>query len=106
MSKLHSWWAAIDRTTGIVHNETYRRAEIIDLFNHLGLASLELFDLSETEENPKNPEILTELNPAIDRFIQRAEGHPDLQARGEVVRKRVSEIGFHNATTLIVIGEK
>ena len=104
--QLHSWWAAIDRTSGIVHNETYRRAEIIDLVNDLGLARLMLYDLSDVDENPKNPEILTELNPAIDRYIQRAEGHPDLQARGEELRKRVSEIGFHSATTLIVVGEK
>ena len=78
----------------------------IDLVNDLGLARLMLYDLSDVDENPKNPEILTELNPAIDRYIERADGYPDLQACGEDLRKRVSEIGFHSATTLIAIGEK
>jgi hypothetical protein len=29
-----------------------------------------------------------------------------LQTRGEELRKRVAEIGFHSATTLMVIGRK
>ncbi len=103
---LHHWWAAVDRTAGVVHNETYRREEIVALVAGLGLQALALHDLSDTSENPLAPEILAELNPAFDRYIQRAEGHPDLQARGAELRQRVHEIGFHGATSLIAIGTK
>lgn len=103
---LHHWWAAVDRTTGIVHHETYQRAELIEMINALGLSDLALYELADTDENPKSPEILAQLNSVIDRYIQRAEGYPDLQARGDELRTRVAEIGFHGATTLIAVGAK
>ena len=52
------------------------------------------------------PEILAELNPGIDRYLQRATGHPELQTRGEELRQRTQQIGFHGATTLVVVGRK
>lgn len=91
---LHHWWAAVDTVSGIVHRETYQRRELVEMANSLGL------------ENPKDPAILAELNPIFERYIQRAEGHPDLQKRGEELRQRVAEIGFHSATTLMLIGRK
>jgi ubiquinone/menaquinone biosynthesis C-methylase UbiE len=103
---LHHWWAAVDRTTGVVHNETYRRAELLELVKDLGLQELALFDLSETDEDPKNPETLAQLEPVFERYIQRAEGHPELQARGQELRQRVAEVGFHGATSLLALGIK
>jgi hypothetical protein len=49
---------------------------------------------------------MAELGPVFERYIQRAEGHPDLQKRGEELRKRVEQIGFHSATTLTMIAQK
>ncbi|PKN93621.1 MAG: hypothetical protein CVU44_09750 [Chloroflexi bacterium HGW-Chloroflexi-6] len=103
---LHHWWAAVDTVNGIVHRETYQRRELVEMVAGLGLEMLTLHDLSEADENPKDPEILTELDPVFARYIQRAEGHPALQARGEELRQRVLDIGFHSATTLIALGEK
>lgn len=103
---LHHWWAAVDTVNGVTHNETYRREEILAMLESLDLSQIALFDLSETEENPKNPEISAELKPVFERYIQRAEGHSDLQARGAELKQRVEEIGFHGATTLVWIGRK
>jgi ubiquinone/menaquinone biosynthesis C-methylase UbiE len=101
---LHHWWAAIDRAVGVIHNETYCRADILEML--AGWEDLTVHDLSETDEDPKSAEILDELDAIINRYIQRAEGHPDLQARGEDLRKRVHEIGFHGAASLLVVGSK
>jgi ubiquinone/menaquinone biosynthesis C-methylase UbiE len=103
---LHHWWAAVDTVNGIVHRETYQRREVVEMVNSLGLENEAAYDLSELDENPKDPTILAELNPVFERYIQRAEGHSDLQKRGEELRQRVAEIGFHSATTLILIGRK
>lgn len=103
---LHHWWAAVDTVNGIVHRETYQRRELVEMVDSLGLENEAAYDLSELDENPKDPAILAELNPVFERYIQRAEGHPDLQKRGAELRQRVEEIGFHSATTLMAIGRK
>lgn len=103
---LHHWWGAVDTVSGVEHRETYPRGELVEMANRLGLSEMRMFDLSDLGDDPKNPDILAELNPVFDRYIQRAEGHPELQARGEELRKRVQEIGFHGATTFVAIGRK
>jgi len=103
---LHHWWGAIDRVNGLLHNETYTRQELLDLVSDLELNDLKSFDISDSSDNPKNPEIFAELDPVFERYIQRAEGHPDLQARGEELKARIKDIGFHSATTLVVLGRK
>ena len=103
---LHHWWAAVDTVNGVTHHETYRRDELVGLVSGLGLKEMALYDLSDLNEDPKNPEISAELNPVFERYIQRAEGHPDLQSRGEELRQRVAEIGFHSASTLVMVGKK
>jgi hypothetical protein len=62
--------------------------------------------VSHLEDDPKSDEIIQQLDPVIDRYIQRSEGYPDLQATGEELRRRVREVGFHGATNLIGIGIK
>ena len=103
---LHHWWAAVDMVNGVTHHETYTRQEILDLVSELQLKEPKTFDLSDLSGDPKNPEIITELEPVFERYIQRAEGHPELQKRGEELQIRVKEIGFHGATTLVVLGRK
>jgi ubiquinone/menaquinone biosynthesis C-methylase UbiE len=103
---LHHWWAAVDRVGGVVHNETYRREELVEMVAGLGLSELQFFDLSDLGDDPKNPEILEELNSIFDRYLQRAEEHPDLQAQGETLRRRVQDIGFHSASSLAFVARK
>jgi ubiquinone/menaquinone biosynthesis C-methylase UbiE len=103
---LHHWWAAVDTVNGVTHHQTYRREQLVELVSGLGLKETALYDLSDTNDDPRNPEISAELNPVFDRYIQRAEGHPDLQARGEELRKRVAKIGFHSASTLVIVAKK
>ncbi len=103
---LHHWWAAVDTVSGVAHHETYRRGQLIELVSSLGLRETALYDLLDISDDPRNPEISDELNPVFERYIQRAEGHPALQARGEELRQRVAEVGFHSASTLVIVGKK
>ena len=57
-------------------------------------------------ENPQDPEILAELEPVIESYIQRADGYAELQMRGKELQKILKEVGFDGATTLFVIGRK
>lgn len=103
---LHHWWGAVDKINGIVHRETYQRSELFELFKALNLKNAILYDFSDLDSDPKDPAILAELGPVFERYIQRVEGHPDLQRRGEELRQRVEQIGFHSATTLVGVGQK
>ena len=103
---LHHWWAAVDRVNGVVHRETYTCQQLLDLVAALELADLTTYDLCDLSDDPRDPAIMEELAPVFDRYIQRAEGHPELQARGAELRQRVEQVGFHSATTLVVIGRK
>lgn len=103
---LHHWWAAVDTANDIVHRETYTRAELMEMVTKLELSNVISVDLSDLSDDPKSPDFLEQLDPVFESYIQRAEGHPELQARGEELKQRVKEIGFHSATTLVVMGRK
>ncbi len=103
---LHHWWAAVDSSQGIVHNQTYSRAELSALVSTLGLSNMTSREFQETDENPHAAELLAELDGIIDTYIQKADGHPNLQSQGEGLRGRVHTVGFHSASTLALIGIK
>jgi ubiquinone/menaquinone biosynthesis C-methylase UbiE len=103
---LHHWWGAVDRLGGTVHRETFRREQLVEMVAGTGLAGTVLHDLSDPESDPRDPALVQELEPVFERYLQRAEGHPELQERGAELRRRVEEIGFHSATTLVMLGMK
>jgi ubiquinone/menaquinone biosynthesis C-methylase UbiE len=106
---LHHWWAAVDNDEGITHHETFTRQEIIDITGKLGLHHIKYYESKDLETNPRDPELIRELDGIIDRFIQRSQalaGGVELCQRGEELRQRVHEVGFQGATTLLAIGEK
>lgn len=103
---LHHWWAAVDTVNDIVHRETYTRQQLLDMVSALGLNDLTTFDLNDLSDDPKDKEFLAQLDLVFESYTQRANGHPDLQSRGEELKARAKEVGFHSATTLMVVGRK
>jgi len=102
---LHHWWAAVGTLRGEVHRETYRRDQIVDIVDRLGLANLRLVDLADPDEDPHDSATSAELEAAIDRYTAHAAGHPDLQRRGEDLRARLRTVGVRSATQLVAIGQ-
>jgi SAM-dependent methyltransferase len=106
---LHHWWAAVDTAEGILHHETYTRQDIVAITQGLGLQSLKYFDLKDLETDPKDPELIRELDGIIENYQLRAkalERGIELQLRGETLHQRLHQVGFHSATSLFVIGKK
>jgi SAM-dependent methyltransferase len=101
---LHHWWAAVNRLRGEVHRETYERGRIVEIVEGLGLADLRIVDLADPDEDPHDPEAAAELEAAIDRYVALADGHPELQERGEALRTRLRQVGVRGATQLVAIG--
>jgi SAM-dependent methyltransferase len=103
---LHHWWGAVDSVNGLTHRETYLRGELVALVSGLGLKDEVQEELSDLSADPKSPSIVEELDPVFERYLERARGHPDLQRRGEALRRRMAEIGFHSATALLILARK
>jgi ubiquinone/menaquinone biosynthesis C-methylase UbiE len=106
---MHHWLAAVDTAKGIVHNETYTRQQILEIVAGLGLQKMVVDNVSELNDDPKDPETVKSLIDTVDQYLKRIEGLPEetaLRERGLELRQRVAEIGFHGATSLLVIGTK
>jgi hypothetical protein len=106
---MHHWWAAVDTAMGIVHKETYTRQQILDILGGLGLAGMLVEDTSDLKEDPKDPETVKYLANVVEQYLARIQGLPeeaDLRTRGLELRRRVEEIGFHSAASLLVIAKK
>jgi SAM-dependent methyltransferase len=106
---LHDWWGAIDTAEGVCHRQTYTRQAICDLVGQLGLLDLQVHDFLDLSGDPRDPGNLEQLGPVIDRYQERAAQLPDgkpLVERGEELRRRVKEIGFHGATEIFLKGIK
>jgi SAM-dependent methyltransferase len=72
--ELHHWWAAVDTAQGITHYETFPRQRIVEIAEGLGLARWTYHDIAYLEDDPHAAELLAELEPVIDRYIERAAG--------------------------------
>ena len=103
---LHHWWAAVDTAEGIVHRETYRRAELVDLVARLRLFDVRLTDRCDTGSDPRDPEALAELDDVIERYLEHSAGDPELVSRGMELRRRLHGVGVHGATRLVVVARK
>lgn len=103
---LHHWWAAVDRRLGVSHNQTLTRAELTDLLQGLGLEPPQVYEVNEDQEDALNTEALAEIESIIERYLQRADGSPELQAEGEALRQRLRAVGILGATELVWLGAK
>ncbi len=107
---LHHWWAAVDSAEGIVHNETYTKQELVDLAKGTEISEWAFHEVAYLDEDPKDEATIKQLDQIIDRYISKAEnlsnGGTQLIERGQALRTRVHEIGFHGATALVAIGMK
>lgn len=106
---MHEWWASIDTLNGIPHFSTFSRERILNLCADLGLEELISGDYSALDSDPMNKDVIDHLNGAIDAYIGRMEnieGTSRLVKRGEELRERLLRVGFHGATSLVVLGRQ
>ncbi|MCB2153608.1 methyltransferase domain-containing protein [bacterium] len=106
---MHHWWGEIDRSLGISHFKTFRRAELLELLEWSNLEVEVVIDHKDLTPDPKAPETLEHLDKVIDQYLERAGQTANREhfcRRGEEIRARLHDIGFHSATLLTVRGRK
>jgi ubiquinone/menaquinone biosynthesis C-methylase UbiE len=103
---LHHWWGDVDRLSGVVHNSTLARSELEAIPLELGLTRVLSTVQADMDADPFNPENASYLEKAIQSCMSRAEGHPDLIARGELLRERLKRVGYAGASAVLAVGVK
>ena len=106
---LHHWWAAIDTAEGTTHFKTFTLQQLEEIIERMDLHQPKYYELNDLESDPKDPELIHELEGIIDRYLQRTENLDngvELHQQGEELHQRVHHVGFHGATSLLVIGKR
>jgi SAM-dependent methyltransferase len=101
--RLHHWAASIDRLQGVVHRRTYRKSDLVQFVEGIGLAGLRLSDVVD-DDDPMDPETIMQIEAVIERQQERAAGHPDLAREGASIRRQLHRVGITGATTLVAVG--
>ncbi len=106
---VHHFWAAVDGALGVSHNETFTRQQLVDFAEALGLRSMTCYDYADPAADPHDPETIKLLHERLDQYVERAKALPNFftfQTRAAELSRRLDEVGYHRATSLVVIGEK
>ena len=101
---LHHWCAEVDRFQGVVHRPTYTRRQLIRLIEQLDLNDVRSSEINDTSSDPKDAATIQAVDGAIERYLRKAEVHPEAVRSGEEIRRRLRTIGIHGAATLVVVG--
>ena len=101
---LHHWWGDVDELTGVVHNNTLTRRAIEAIPPELGLRDVLSAVQSDMDTDPFNTENAAYLEKTIQSCMSRAEGHPELIARGELLLDRLKRVGFAGASAVLAVG--
>jgi 2-polyprenyl-3-methyl-5-hydroxy-6-metoxy-1,4-benzoquinol methylase len=104
--ELHHLAAAVDQRRGTVHRETYARKELLALAMTLPLADVGVCDHREPQADPRAPHLVEQVSEIIDRVVARSGNDPAIHERADAVRRRLADVGFDAATTLVVVGRK
>jgi ubiquinone/menaquinone biosynthesis C-methylase UbiE len=108
-TRLHRWAARVDSATGLVHNPTLKRQELVDHVASLGLSQVEFYDIIDHDSDPLEKAVIEQLDTVIDKVLQRAEpaaAYAELKGQAEAIRQQLHRAGARHEPVLLAIGRK
>jgi SAM-dependent methyltransferase len=102
---IHHFGADLDRISGITHNETFDRQEIIDIVNNAGISITDKIDYIDDGESDK--EEIDEVIKYFDKRLEELKTNPQydsLKTKWECVKNHLINIGLSSATELVILG--
>lgn len=107
---LHHFWAEIDELNGIVHRKTMTKNEITDIFErHPEVKLIDFWELESDEKQEIDKSAYEWLAKTIESSLKRVQNSNDFRKfskEADLLKRRLSEIGFESASQVIVIAEK
>lgn len=110
--KMHHFWGEIDSLTGITHNETFKRQEIVNLLDVNCDAKVK--DVWTLKVDDQGDDTLSEddmnfFDGILDSYVNKVKDHKDKEKyvlRADDLRNRLRTVGFKSASQLVVVMEK
>jgi len=107
---IHHFAAKIDRSLGMIHDETYPKDIILDLLQTNPRLSIdESWDLTTEPESLATQDQINGLLQTLDRLVDRLKDEslkPSYKAEAESIKEYVLKYGFESATEFIVVLKK
>ena len=106
---MHHFWAEIDTINGVVHNETMKRQEIIDVINnHAKTMVVDSWDLDYGEKQELKKEDYDWLKGILDNYLEKVKDHEkyeEFNLKANILKERLDSIGFLLATQLLTVAK-
>lgn len=112
---VHHFQCDVDTLLGRCHNRTYRKQEIIDIVNNLGLSITGMYEHNTHEEQLKEADYnqekkkLDEIFPALENRLEHIKGlkqYDELKNRLDELKSTLYDKGIFSATNLMIICRK
>ena len=106
---LHHWWAAVDRTQGKPHFETFTTVEIRAFVERLKLRIEDVFEYADIGDRRESAEALADMlahTRNLLKELKAADGPEDLTARGEQLIELFEREGFTDERVLYILARK
>lgn len=100
----HHFSAWIGRLKGIVHNDTFKREEIIEIIKKLGLRIINSIDFIDDEkiDDKETKDLIDYIDKTTEKFLGCSE-YDNIKHKGEEVKDHLLKTGFSCATELVVL---
>jgi len=103
---LHHWVASIDRESGISHNQTLTRQEIIQQVAVLNWTEIRVYDFTNPLTDQEPEQIIEQVEAVVNRTLERTRGLANSDSylsEGERILEWVKEHGMQRTSLLILL---
>ena len=105
----HHLRSEIDNMSGISHNQTFYRKDLIMLSDKLGLAERTILEFSPDGSRAMDIDNIAEFTTKMDGWIQALNEHPErrnIEERAGDLKERFRKLGISRPPQMLIIGRK
>lgn len=112
---IHHINGEIDTLLGVYHDKTFKRQEIIDIMDRIGLNIVDVFDYNTPEEQADEEfeegekAFLDNAVQSLERRVEQVKDsskYNDLKMQAERLKSIIYDTGFMGATELLIVAQK
>jgi ubiquinone/menaquinone biosynthesis C-methylase UbiE len=105
----HDLRADIDKIIGVSHFYTFTKSEIIRFAENIGLSGIQIFEYTESQDDPMNIDRIREYSARLDSWLGQIgdnEKYDYFYMQVQELKRRFISVGFTNPPQLVILGRK